>query len=54
VDYSYAEQADVYVLGLSVDVADSFRALLPLLKPKSAGERIERLRPERVEFLAKR
>lgn len=53
-DYSYADQADVYVLELGMDTAEKFRALLPLLKPKSAGERLERLRPEKIEFLARR
>jgi hypothetical protein len=53
-EYSYADQSDVYVLELGVDVVEQFRALLPLLKPKSAGERVERLRPEKIEFLTHR
>ena len=53
-DYSFADQADVYSLQLSLELEDKFRAILPLMKPKSAGERIERLRPEKIELLTRR
>lgn len=53
-EYSFADQADVYRLELGVDIAERFRALLPLLRPKSAGERVERLRPEKLELLTRR
>jgi hypothetical protein len=53
-DYSFADQADVYALELGVDIAEKFRALLPLMKPKSAAERIERLRPKKIELLTQR
>ena len=52
--YSFADQADVYALEVDVQVAEKFRVLLPLMKSKSAGERIERLRPEKLEFLTRR
>lgn len=53
-DYSFADQADLYVMELGVADAEKFRALLPLLKPKSAGARVERLRPEKLELLTRR
>jgi hypothetical protein len=53
-DYSFADRADVYSLQLGVELEEKFRAILPLIKPKSAGERIERLRPQTIEFLARR
>jgi len=53
-DYSFADQADVYLLHLNGEPEDKFRAIVPLMKPKSAGERIERLRPEKIEFLTRR
>lgn len=53
-DYSFANRADVYTLELTAELAEKFRAILPLMKPKSAGERIERLRPERIEMLTRR
>ena len=53
-DYSFADQADVYVLELGLDTVEKFRALLPLMKPKSAGERIVYLRPEKIELLTRR
>lgn len=53
-DYAYADQADVYVLELDLSSHEAFRALLPLMKPKSAGDRLERLRPEKIELLTRR
>jgi len=53
-EYSFADRADVYTLELTPDLGEKFRAILPLMKPKSAGERIERQRPEKIELLARR
>ena len=53
-DYSFADRADVFTLALSVELEEGFRSILPLMKPKSAGERIERLRPEKIELLTRR
>jgi len=53
-DYSHADHADIFVLPMNWDVAERLRALLPLLKPKSAAERLEQFRPERIEWLTRR
>jgi hypothetical protein len=53
-DYSFSDRADVFTLALSVELEEGFRSILPLMKPKSAGERIERLRPEKIELLTRR
>ena len=53
-DYSHAEKADVFVLDLDSESAEMLRGLLPLLKPRSAAERLERFRPERIEWLCRR
>ena len=53
-DYSHADKADLFTLALDLDRWAQLRALLPLLKPKSAAERLERLHPEVVEWLTHR
>jgi hypothetical protein len=54
VDYSHADKADVFSLSLSADGWQLLRSLLPLLKPQSAAERLERLRPETIAWLTRR
>lgn len=53
-DYSYGDQADVFVLPLDLSTVEQLNGLLPLLKPKSAAERLQRFRPERIEWLSRR
>src|SRR3990172_2858511 len=53
-DYSHAEKADVFALLLDAEAAKILRGLLPLLKPKSAADRLARLRPEKIEWLTRR
>lgn len=53
-DYSYSDRADIFALPLDRETEEQLRALLPLLKPKSAAERLERFRPERIEWLSRR
>lgn len=53
-DYSHADKADVFIVSLDAEKAELLRGLLPLLKPKSAAERLERLRPEKIEWLNRR
>ncbi len=53
-DYSYADRADIFGYRLTPEATRSLRGIYPLLKPRSAGERLERLRPETIEWLAAR
>jgi hypothetical protein len=53
-DYSYSDRADIFALPLDREAAEQLRALFPLLKPKSAAERLERFHPERIEWLSRR
>ena len=53
-DYSHADKADVFSLTVDAETWQNLRGLLPLLKPKSAAERLERLRPETIEWLSRR
>ncbi|MBI4464749.1 MAG: hypothetical protein HY647_08615 [Acidobacteria bacterium] len=53
-DYSQADKADVFALPLDTESAEMLRGFLPLLKPKSAAERLGRLKPERIEWLVRR
>ena len=53
-DYSYADRADIFGYRLTQEASKSLRAIYPLLKPRSAGERMERLRPETIEWLVAR
>ena len=53
-DYSYGDRADVFALPLDREATEQLRELLPLLKPKSAAERLERFRPEQIEWLSRR
>jgi hypothetical protein len=52
--YSYGDRADVYSVSLNGERKERFLGTLPLLKPKSAAERLERFRPEKIEWLSKR
>ena len=54
VDYSHADKADIFSLSLDVDGGQLLRSLLPLLKPQSAADRLERLRPDTIEWLTRR
>ena len=53
-DYSYADRADVFAFPLDSERTEQFLGLLPLLKPKTAAERLQRFRPERIEWLSRR
>ena len=53
-DYSYGDRADVFALPVGSETAEQLRGLLSLLKPKSAAERLERFRPEQIEWLSRR
>ena len=53
-DYSYGDRADIFAFSLNRDSAEQLNGLLPLLKPKSAAERLQRFRPERIEWLSRR
>jgi hypothetical protein len=53
-DYSHADKADVFTVSLDAERMTMLRGLLPLLKPKSAAERLERLRPEQIEWICRR
>ncbi|OFV95150.1 MAG: hypothetical protein A3H28_06450 [Acidobacteria bacterium RIFCSPLOWO2_02_FULL_61_28] len=53
-DYSHADRADVFALPLDRDTAEQLCGLLSLFKPRSAAERLERFRPERIEWLSRR
>jgi len=53
-DYSHADRADIFALPLDRDTAEQLCGLLSLLKPRSAAERLERFRPERIEWLSRR
>ena len=52
--YSYADKADVFVLLLDSEGNQMLRAILPLLRPRSAADRLNRFRPERIEWLSRR
>lgn len=53
-DYSHADKADLFTLELDLERWQRLRALLPLLKPGSASERLERLHPEVIGWLTRR
>ncbi len=53
-DYSHAEKADVFALELGDAGRRELELLLPLLRPKSAAERLKRFQPERIEWLIRR
>ena len=53
-DYSYGDRADIFAFPLGRDGTEQLNGLLPLLKPKSAAERLQRFRPERIEWLSRR
>lgn len=53
-DYSYGDRADIFAFPLDRVRTEHLIALLPLLKPKSAAERLQRFRPERIEWLSRR
>jgi hypothetical protein len=52
--YDHANRADRYSLTLDAERWQRLSALLPLLKPRSAAEKLERLRPEVIEWLTRR
>jgi hypothetical protein len=52
--FSHAEKADVFTLELDAASWQKLSAQLPTLKPRSAAERLERLRPEQVDWLVRR
>jgi hypothetical protein len=53
-DYSHAEKADVFAAALDEARRQTLESMLSLIKPKSVAERIERLRPEKIEWLIRR
>ena len=53
-DYSQTDKADVFVCELGVKGRNELAALLPLLRPRRAAERLQRLQPERIEWLSRR
>ena len=53
-DYSHADKADIFVLVLDSKGDEMLRAILPLLKPRSAAGRLNRFRPEQIEWLSRR
>src|SRR3990172_10119926 len=53
-DYSHADKADRFTLALDSESWQRVRALLPLLKPQSAADRLERLHPEAIDWLTRR
>jgi hypothetical protein len=53
-DYSYGDRADVFEFSLDRNSVEHLNGSLPLLKPKSAAERLLRFRPERIEWLSRR
>jgi hypothetical protein len=53
-DYSHADRADRFTLGLDSEGWQRLRALLPLLKPASAAARLEQLHPEAIDWLTRR
>jgi hypothetical protein len=52
--YSYGDRADFFALVLDQALTERLAGVLPLLKPKTAAERLERFRPERIEWLSRR
>ncbi len=54
VDYSHAEKADVFATVLDEVGRKTLATMLSLVKPRSVAERIERLQPERIEWLIRR
>jgi hypothetical protein len=53
-DYSHADRADVFALRLESNDWERLQKVLPMLKPRSAAQRVEWLRPEKVEWLVRR
>jgi hypothetical protein len=53
-DYAHAEKADVYAVEIGADEKKTLESLLPLARPKGVAARIERLQPERIEWLVRR
>jgi hypothetical protein len=53
-DYSHADKADVFSYSIQGEGRQFLRGLLPLLKPPSAADRLERLRPDTIEWLTRR
>ena len=53
-DYSHADKADVFAFELEAEARGKLGSLLPLLKPRSFAERLERFQAERIEWLVRR
>ena len=53
-DYSQTDKADVFVCEMGAEVRNELAALLPLLRPKSAAERLDHFQAERIEWLSRR
>ena len=53
-DYSHADQADVFALGLDAEAGRVLQELLPMLKPRGAAERLAHFQPEQIEWLIRR
>ena len=52
--YAHAEKADIYAVEIGGDEKKTLESLLPLARPKGIAARIERLQPERIEWLIRR
>jgi len=53
-DYSHADKADVFAVELDAGGMTMLESLLSLVRPKGIAGRIQRLRPERIEWLVRR
>jgi hypothetical protein len=53
-DYAHAEKADIFAVEIGAEEKKTLESLLPLARPKGVAERIERLQPERIEWLVRR
>ena len=53
-DYSHADKADVFALELEAEGRAKLEPLVPLLRPRSLAERLERFQAERIEWLTRR
>jgi hypothetical protein len=54
IDYSYSDKADVFTVEAGGEGRELLESLLRLLRPKSIAGRIERLQPEKIEWLIRR
>lgn len=53
-DYSHADKADVFAAEVDAEGLKMLESLLPLARPRNFAARLERLKPERIEWLVRR